>query len=225
MVAFQPRDQLPAHVGNGDRVVTLADGLRTAERTPGNPPVDQLANKVGPTIDPAGDSSAVRSLVTKLGPGAHTQPATKTLTRAIKFGVVGCSGVVVNLACTWAAYNFVFQTWHEINRKGAAFLSGIAVSILTNYLLNASWTWKERRSQSTRRRRQFAKFTTVAIAAAAIQFGIAMTLALMLGHAYLLAQTVGIGVASTLNFIANNAWTFRHQKHGDHQEHGETSGE
>ena len=65
----------------------------------------------------------------------------------------------------------------------------------------------------------------MAIAAAAIQFGIAMTLALMLGHAYLLAQTVGIGVASTLNFIANNAWTFRHQKHGDHQEHGETSGE
>ena len=137
------------------------------------------------------------------------KPPTSTTTKAIKFGVVGCSGVAVNLACTWAAYNYAFQAWPETARHAAAFLSGIGVSVLTNYLLNAHWTWQERATSDTRRSSQFLKFAVVAASAAAIQFGIAMSLALLWQQAYLLAQTVGIGLGSTLNFVGNNAWTFR----------------
>lgn len=177
--------------------MSILDSMQSAQKSPSNRPAKQLANKLQPT--------SLKDL------GEQRQTATSTVTRAFKFGVVGCSGVVVNLVCTWAAYNFVFQTWGDTNRHGAAFLSGIAVSIVTNFLLNAGWTWRERRRADIRRSSQFLKFTAVAVAAAVIQFGIAMSLALGLNQAYLLAQTVGIGVASTLNFIANNAWTFRHR--------------
>ena len=151
----------------------------------------------------------------------RSHPAsTSTISRAIKFGVVGSSGVVVNLACTWAAYNFAFHTWNDTYRHAAAFLSGIAVSVVTNYLLNAGWTWKDRATGDVRRASQFLKFTAVALGAATLQFGIAMTLALVLNLPYLLAQAIGVGVASTLNFLANNAWTFRHREAGSSPDAG-----
>ncbi|MFT6078718.1 MAG: putative flippase GtrA [Planctomycetota bacterium] len=129
--------------------------------------------------------------------------------RAFRFAFVGLSGVFVNLCCTWVAYTWLFQTWPETGRHGAALLTGIGVSIATNYLLNARWTWSDRSASLHGRWHRFYRFAVVALAAAAVQFGLAMTLALLLNQAYLLAQAIGIALASTLNFVANNAWTFR----------------
>ena len=129
--------------------------------------------------------------------------------RFIKFCVVGTSGVPVNLLCTWLGYAFVFGMLDELPRKAGAYLLGIFVSIFTNFLLNDLWTWRDRQGTLQGFAPRLGKFYLVCSLASAIQFGTAMGLTIWLGLHYLLAQVVGIGLAMAINFLVNNAWTFR----------------
>lgn len=129
--------------------------------------------------------------------------------RFIKFCVVGTSGIPVNLLCTWAAYHWFFFSLDEAGRKGAAYLFGIAVSIFTNFLLNDIWTWRDREKAAKGFFGRMLRFYLVSSAASGIQFGTAMGLTLGLDLHYLLAQLVGIALATAINFVVNNIWTFR----------------
>jgi putative flippase GtrA len=53
------------------------------------------------------------------------------------------------------------------------------------------------------------RFYLVCSAASLIQFGTAMGLSVGLHLHYLLAQLIGIALATVINFLVNNLWTFR----------------
>lgn len=129
--------------------------------------------------------------------------------RFIKFCVVGASGVPVNLLCTWFGYHFLFFNLPEINRKAGAYLLGIIISIFTNFLLNDIWTWKDRDKVQRGFLGRMLRFYLVCAAASLIQFGTAMGLSVGLHLHYLLAQLIGIALATVINFLVNNLWTFR----------------
>jgi dolichol-phosphate mannosyltransferase len=129
--------------------------------------------------------------------------------RFIKFCIVGASGVPVNLLFTGLGHGYAFSEFSDDRRKAAAFLLGIAISILTNFLLNDIWTWKDREKLLGGVVSRLFRFYLVCSAASAIQFGTAMALSVWLHLHYLLAQLAGIALATGVNFVVNNIWTYR----------------
>ena len=155
------------------------------------------------------------SLITRLASRYH---------RVIKFGVVGASGIPVNLIFVWVGKVFLFKGLSQGFSDGLSYLLGIVVSILTNYLLNYWWTWGDRRGKGVDGFfRQMGKFYVVSAVAAVIQYLVTIgASALMKGYPSLnvvltgeyrvynlLAPPIGIVVAFAVNYVANNRWTFR----------------
>lgn len=129
--------------------------------------------------------------------------------RFVKFCVVGASGVPVNLLCTWLAFRCLAGVVPGRSAVAIASLSGIALSIGSNFLLNDLWTWGDRHVPGAGRAGRLLRFYAVASAAASVQYGLAMALVMLLGWHYLLAQLGGIALAMLLNYVANHKWTFR----------------
>jgi len=127
--------------------------------------------------------------------------------RFLKFCVVGASGVPVNLLLTYLGHAVLFAGLAPAWRDGLALLLGIGVSIFTNFLLNDIWTWRDRGKRRTFFGR-LARFYLVCSGAAALQWGVAYALSRWLALYLLLAQLVGIALATVVNFVANNLWTF-----------------
>ena len=136
--------------------------------------------------------------------------------RIIKFGAVGGSGVIVNLAFVWVGRDLA-DTWEPEARDAFASALGILVSILGNFLLNDLWTWGDRAKGG--RPRDFltraVSYYIVSAAAVLIQYGVAMGLRLWLGWLIYWAQAVGILLGTGVNYVANNRWTFRDQDGDD----------
>lgn len=131
--------------------------------------------------------------------------------RFIKFCMVGASGVPVNLLCTWIGYRWLFPGVAEEGRKAAAYVLGILVSIFTNFLLNDLWTWRDRDKTDGHFLGRLLRFYLVCSAASLIQFGTAMALSVWLRLHYLVSQLCGIALATAVNFLINNVWTFRNR--------------
>lgn len=126
------------------------------------------------------------------------------IARFLKFCVVGGSGVVVN----YGIY-LPFTRWLGVLEETALALS-IAVSILTNFLLNEAWTFRDRRTGgSSGKLRRLGRFYLVSLGGAAIQWGVSMLCFRWLGIDDRLAVLVGIGVATAWNFVLNLLWTWK----------------
>jgi len=59
--------------------------------------------------------------------------------RLIKFAIVGTSGVVVNLGLL-----YILVEWFGLYYMLAAVIS-IGSSVVSNYILNDKWTWRDRK--------------------------------------------------------------------------------
>ena len=59
--------------------------------------------------------------------------------RLIKFAIVGTSGVVVNLGLL-----YILVEWFGLYYMLAAVIS-IGSSVLSNFILNDKWTWRDRK--------------------------------------------------------------------------------
>lgn len=155
--------------------------------------------------------------------------------RFLRFGIVGATGVVVNLGLLWLFAEVL--GCHE-NLSSALAIEG---SIFWNFVLNDGWTFRDRREESAswfgRAWRyhlvtgvgavvQWVVFVVTNLAfflimsepgAAAHYFGGsgALRVALLpvshppeVGAFMYVAQMVGIGVAMLWNFLANLRWTW-----------------
>ena len=134
--------------------------------------------------------------------------------RFVKFCLVGAGGVPVNLLCTWLGFGLLFAGLGGESRKAAAYLLGILASIFTNFLLNDLWTWKDRPKDQDRFVGRLLRFYLVCSLASTMQFGTAMGLGLLspwMHQHYLVAQLCGIALATAVNFVVNNLWTFRNR--------------
>jgi dolichol-phosphate mannosyltransferase len=116
----------------------------------------------------------------------------------IKFGIVGASGFVINLA--------VYQSVLGIGAHSAAAVSFV-VSAASNYWWNRHWTFAGQKGSFTL---QGARFYVVSLAAFAVnQLWLAVFLDL-LGLGPLVSQALAIMLVTPLNFLGNKLWSFRH---------------
>ena len=143
--------------------------------------------------------------------------------RYVKFGLVGASGTLVNMAVLYVAQEHLFSVIAQPrSRLYASLAVAIAVATVNNFTWNRLWTWADRvqprlarelESGSTQHgeavvlARQFARYALASWLGIALQY----TLTLWLSHTlhYLVANVIAILVASVSNFLANDRWTFR----------------
>ena len=141
--------------------------------------------------------------------------------RYVRFGIVGASGTVVNLAVLYLCQEHLLR-FIEVDRHRlyASLAVGIAISTVNNFTWNRLWTWSDRRhataieeGQRLRKRSLLAQLGQYATASW-VGIGLQYVLALWLAHfmPYLLATVIAIVMASVSNFIANDRWTFRHKR-------------
>lgn len=137
-------------------------------------------------------------------------PDKQELKRIVRFGAVGASGVVVNAALFWLGVEVLFTSMPETSRRSAAGALAVGLSILTNFLLNDAWTWRDRRQGGAAGlARRLLKYYIVAGVAGAVQIGVMLLLTTTLGLWEHLANLIGIGAGIGINFFVNNLWTFR----------------
>ncbi|MFH0847809.1 MAG: glycosyltransferase family 2 protein [Chloroflexota bacterium] len=125
------------------------------------------------------------------------------LTRFIKFIMVGGSGVVVN-----EGFLFLFREFAHLSLPLASALS-IELSILSNYNLNDLITFRDRRKPGLGSFLSRAlRFNLVSLAGAGINWVTLLFLTNVLGVHYLVANLIGILLATLWNYIVNSWWTW-----------------
>ncbi|MFH1530091.1 MAG: GtrA family protein [Pseudomonadota bacterium] len=149
--------------------------------------------------------------------------------RFLKFGVVGASGVVVNLG-VYVALTRLLGLGESLLTQVIAYGMSVEISIFTNYLLNDLWTFRDRRAGASWPKRLWL-FHLVSLVGFAINWGIFAGLNLLLAHTGgtmvghlvvlgrdvgnvddLLAACIGIGAAMFWNFFGNLLWTWTAEK-------------
>ena len=130
----------------------------------------------------------------------------------MKFGAVGASGVVVNLAVLYLCQEFLFHTISSSSIRLDLSL-GVAIFCATvnNFHWNRAWTWHYRQRHPDKHLvLHFGQY------ALAVWVGIVLQVVitkLLVPHVYyLIANAAAIIFASVFNFLVNNFWTFRHHK-------------
>ena len=139
--------------------------------------------------------------------------------RYIKFGMVGASGTVVNIAVLYLGHEYVFQSLEGPQGKPYASLAlSIAVATVNNFTWNRLWTWADR-MQHTPTEAGIEPLPQTSLVVQLFQYalaswlgiGLQYVLTLWLAHSmhYMLANVIAIVIASVSNFLANDRWTFR----------------
>ena len=133
--------------------------------------------------------------------------------RFIKFGLVGASGTVVNIAVLYLAQEFLFSHIADFHdRLNYSIALAITVATISNFYWNRRLTWRDRRNDvSGLTLVLFGKYVMAAGISILLQSLLTKWLALHM-H-YLLANLVAIALASVTNFLANDRLTFRRRKH------------
>ena len=139
--------------------------------------------------------------------------------RYIKFGIVGASGTVVNLAMLHLGHEYIFYAIESAYKKPYFSLAlAIALATVNNFTWNRLWTWSDRvkaqpesqagtGSTAPSLLKEFGQYATASGFGSALQYG--LTLLLSSSMDYRLANIVAIVIASVSNFLANDKWTFK----------------
>lgn len=121
--------------------------------------------------------------------------------RLLRFGLVGASGVVVNMGILWA---LTVAGMHYLPAGVAA----VGAATTWNFMLNNRFTWAERRSLrfhiTVRRYLQYWMITGLG----SILQLILLAVLTSTGLPYLASNMIGIGAAIIWNFQANGRWTW-----------------
>jgi dolichol-phosphate mannosyltransferase len=117
----------------------------------------------------------------------------------VRFGLVGASGYVVNLAVYTAALQLAGFDFRVAS--ATAFL----VAVLNNFFWNRRWTFRARDGHAGF---QAARFFVVSICAWAVSLGILQLLVVEAGVEKVAAQAIAIVLATPFNFLGNKLWSF-----------------
>jgi dolichol-phosphate mannosyltransferase len=122
----------------------------------------------------------------------------------LKFIAVGLSGVIVNEGVYWLLTRFGGLAAYDY----LAVVIGIEVSIVTNFILNDTFTFARRRLGKSFPGRLL-KFNLICLAGAGIQWGLFMLFTRLFGVYDLLSNFIGIVVAFLWNYFVNRNWTWK----------------
>jgi dolichol-phosphate mannosyltransferase len=125
------------------------------------------------------------------------------LIRLLKFIGVGLSGTLVNLGVLRLVT--AFTDWN----KYVQLIPGIEVSIITNFILNDSFTFADRRTGKTMSFfGRLGKYNLVSLSGAAINYGVAALL-VGVGLNIFLSDFIGILIAFIWNYLFSLLWTWK----------------
>jgi len=128
-----------------------------------------------------------------------------SLKRAIKFGSVGVSGVIVN---TVMLYLFTEQFGLDYRISS---LIAIELSIVNNFIWNSLWTWSDKKATSNLNlSKRFVKFhISSSLTAFVVNYGLLILLTELLHMHYQLSNLIGIATGALFNFFFSHFWVFR----------------
>jgi len=128
---------------------------------------------------------------------AHALRSPHNWIQLAKFGIVGTSGYVINLA--------VYAALLGIGAHKAAIVSFV-VSAASNYWWNRHWTFAHQKGHFAY---QGARFFIVALGALGVNQLWLLVFLDWLGWGKIVSQAVAIVLVTPLNFIGNKLWSFR----------------
>lgn len=117
----------------------------------------------------------------------------------LKFGLVGCSGYVINLAV------FAVLAGNLSVHYSLAALGAFCVAVSNNFLWNRHWTFGPGEDSAAF---QALRFLVISIAALLVNLAVLEALVVGASLGSLLAQAIAVAVAMPFNFIGNKLWTF-----------------
>ena len=123
--------------------------------------------------------------------------------RMLRFGMVGLSGVVVNQGLLMLLHG-TFEAPLLLSS-----ILAIEISILTNFLLNHTWTWRLPLREPGLFRRVVQYHAAAVMAAFAGNVIVLMAAVELFGVDYRIANLMGIAVGTVINFTAGEIWIFR----------------
>lgn len=126
----------------------------------------------------------------------------KRLEEFIKFGIVGGSGVIVNMGLLYILTRF-FSVRLEI-----ASAIAIEVSILSNFFLNNLWTFKKRNTHVPFWSRLL-RYHLVTGLAGIVNYLVLLLLVKTFGLHDMLSNLIGIAIGTVINYSLNSLWTWR----------------
>ena len=146
--------------------------------------------------------------------------------RFLKFAAVGGSGIFVNLGF-YALFTRLLGLGADTTSRLAAYALSVEISIVTNFLLNDAWTFRDRRAASTRFLVRALRFHVVCGVGFAVNWGTFALLNLLFpgftlhpvpvvsalpGLAFVTGDfvfaAVGIVLATAWNYLGNLRWTW-----------------
>ncbi len=138
---------------------------------------------------------------------ARLQPMARW--RFVKFGAVGASGTVINIAVLYACQEFLLLHIADFHTR-LNYSIGMAITLATisNFYFNRRLTWRDRQVEASPPV-VVLFFKYVAAAGVSIAIQSLMTKSLSLYLHYILANLLAIGLSSVFNFVANDRLTFR----------------
>jgi len=135
---------------------------------------------------------------------AHrTGPVWSEWTKVVRFGLVGLSGIFVNMGLLYALTE-IAGLYYLVSAAIA-----IELSIVNNFVWNDVWTFKSAGDlRFGRRTRRFWSFQAVSMGGLAINMVVLYLLAGVAGAYYLVANLAGILVAFAWNYAINRHYTW-----------------
>ena len=122
------------------------------------------------------------------------------LSKLLKFGIVGCSGMIIDFGATYLCKEIL-----KINK----FLSngiGFVLAATSNYFLNRSWTFN---SQSEDIGTQYIQFMIVSAIGLGINSLVLYLLNEKLKWNFYFSKLIAIAITTIWNFFANLLFTFK----------------
>jgi putative flippase GtrA len=121
--------------------------------------------------------------------------------KLVKFGIVGVSGYVINLA-VFAVLTQALDLYHLLAAVGA-----FLVAVSNNFVWNREWTFRD----SNHHRpipHQAARFFAASVVGLGVNLVVLAALVDLFGASEVPAQAVAVGIAMPVNFVLNKMWTF-----------------
>lgn len=126
----------------------------------------------------------------------------KRLEEFIKFGIVGGSGVLVNMGLL-----FILTRYLSLRLEIASVIA-IETSILSNFFLNNLWTFKKRDTPVPFWTRLF-RYHLVTGLAGIVNYLVLLLLVKTFGLHDMLSNLIGIAIGTVINYSLNSLWTWR----------------
>ena len=122
------------------------------------------------------------------------------LLRFIRFGIVGCSGMIVDFGVTWLCKEKL--RWNKYLSNSLGFI----LAATNNYIWNRLWTFQ---SESQAVAREYISFVVIAVIGLGLNNLIIYLLHERLHLNFYLSKLIAIGCVTLWNFSMNDVFTFR----------------